>query len=373
MRVLQVNKYYSPVIGGVEQVIQDVAEGLSRLHGVDTEVLVCSENAPWGRDAVRGVPVFRARSFRKALGMPLAPGFFAAYRRLIRDCDVIGFHMPFPLSAIAYSLMGSDRAKVVVHYHCDIVRQKHLGLVYNPFLNRLLGGADAICASSPNLVTGSPVLQRFSGKCIPLPYAINERVARRPSSEEVSALRERLGIAPDRKVVLHVGRLVYYKGLEPLLDAMPAVDATLVVVGDGPLAEPLRRQAEALGLSSRVIFCGAVSDDDLPVHYEIGDVFVLASTAVAEAYAIVQMEAMAHGLPVINTDLPTSVPWVSQHGQTGLTVPPNDAKAIAAAINQILGSPELAKRFTEAAFVRANDFAYARVTGQVHEIYRSVL
>lgn len=373
MRSLQVNKYYYPVIGGVEKVAQDVSEGLTRLHDIETHVLACTEQGPEGWLDVRGIRTYQARSYRRVLGMPLAPGFFTAYRRMCREYDVVGFHMPFPLSAIAFSLMGSGRARVVVHYHCDIVRQKALGLFYHPFLHRLLSKADVVLASSPALIEGSPILRQHRAKCRPVPYAVNQEVAVRASSAQTDVIRQRLGIAPGRRVVLHVGRLVYYKGIDVLISAMRDVDATLVVVGEGPLRPQVEQQIVDLGMGDRVVLCGAVADADLPAHYEMADLFVLASTAVSEAYALVQVEAMAHGLPVINTSLSTSVPWVSQHDRTGLTVPPGDASALADAIQRILRDAALRERYAAAALVRAQDFAYERVIGQVAEAYRSTM
>jgi len=160
-----------------------------------------------------------------------------------------------------------------------------------------------------------------------------------------------LPIDPDRSTVLFVGRLSYYKGVEYLLDAMGGVDATLLVVGDGEQRAALeRRTREREG----VAFLGRVSDATLKRCYAAADVFVLPSVAPSEAFGIVQLEAMAHGTPIVNTALPTGVPWVSKDGKTGLTVPPKDADALADAIERLLANPDLRRQYGENARERVH-------------------
>ncbi len=94
--------------------------------------------------------------------------------------------------------------------------------------------------------------------------------------------------------------------------------ATILIAGDGPLAEPLKAQAAAAGLGSRVQFLGHLTDNEIVAHFHACDVFVLPSVTRAETFGVVQLEAMACGKPVVSTDLPTGVPWVNRHLETGL-------------------------------------------------------
>jgi glycosyltransferase involved in cell wall biosynthesis len=177
-----------------------------------------------------------------------------------------------------------------------------------------------------------------------------------------------------KKLLLFVGRLRHYKGLNVLIDAMRSIDAHLLVIGAGMMEEEWRGQSAALGLDERITFMGDLSDaEKLPVLYA-SDLFVLPSTNHAEAFGIVLIEAMACGLPLVSTELGTGTSFVNQHEQTGLVVPPNDAEALAAAINRMVGDDALCRRMSEAALARAqSEFNVTIMTARMTALYQDVL
>jgi rhamnosyl/mannosyltransferase len=153
--------------------------------------------------------------------------------------------------------------------------------------------------------------------------------------------------------VLFVGRLVYYKGVDVLIDAMAHIHATLLIVGEGPLEAELRRRAVVRGIQDRVVFLGEVAAESLPAYYHASDVFVLPSVANTEAFGVVQLEAMAAGVPVVSTKLPTGVSWVNEDGVSGLLVAPGDPIALADSIGRLLADPVLRNRLGQNASRRA--------------------
>src|SRR5204862_4556148 len=115
---------------------------------------------------------------------------------------------------------------------------------------------------------------------------------------------------------------------------MKHVEARALLVGDGPLRKQLEALAKRIGVEDRVVFLGEVHD--VVPYYHAADAFVLPSITRNEAFGIVQIEAMACGKPVINTSLDSAVPFVSIDGETGLTVMPENAGELAAAMNLLL-------------------------------------
>lgn len=113
-------------------------------------------------------------------------------------------------------------------------------------------------------------------------------------------LRRRLGIDPDRRVLVSVGRLAKEKNLDEVLDhlaALPRRDWTLLLVGEGPYRENLERHAHALGLDDHVVFTGCVDPRQVARYYRVGDAFVSASTS--ETQGLTFAEALACGLPLL--------------------------------------------------------------------------
>lgn len=148
-------------------------------------------------------------------------------------------------------------------------------------------------------------------------------------------------------MVLAIGRLVPYKGFDILVRAMRHVDGTLVLIGSGPERSSLEKLARSEGVADKISICGRI--DDLRPYFAAASVFALPSLTRAEAFGVVQLEAMAAGIPVINTELDSGVPEISVNGLTGITVPPRDANALAQAVQLLLDNPCLRAQLSKAA------------------------
>jgi rhamnosyl/mannosyltransferase len=175
-------------------------------------------------------------------------------------------------------------------------------------------------------------------------------------------------------LLLFVGRLRYYKGLDVLIEAMPDIDARLLVVGSGPMERPWRRLAARSPAAARIHFAGEVPEADLPTYYAAADLVVLPSCERSEAFGLVLLEAMAAGRAVIGTELGTGTSFVNQHDETGLVVAPGDAPALAAAVNALMGDPERRRRFGANGRRRVTEhFHVERMVDRTVEVYREVL
>ena len=280
---------------------------------------------------------------------------------LVEANDVILLSSPFPNAEVLSSVLVHKPR--VISWQADPSRTRWRVLVplYLPFLKRTLGMACRITPSSPLLLERSPTLQPYLEKCAPIPLAFG------PHTEIVNIMA--VQARPQRGRLLFVGSLRRYKGVEYLLRALPAVPgATLTIIGRGEEEPRLRRVTADLSLTSRVEFLTDVSDAALSSYYRAADIFILPSINPAEAFGIVQAEAMSFGLPVINTSVESGVPFVSVDGVTGLTVRPASSEELAVALTKLLRDDDFytacsrnalqrAELFTEQAMVSA----YARV------------
>lgn len=366
MRVLQVGKYYPPYFGGIESHVAELATAIHQRR-VEVEVLVSNDKPETVEESIAGVPVLRAGTMAKVASTPISPAMLS--RLFAIDHDVVHVHLPSPLTCLAL-LLSRPKAKLVVTYHSDIVKQRFLAWLIQPILNQFLKRASAIIVGSPTLLSTSPVLQKHKDRCRVVPFGVDQSWCAEPEVEATKALRKKYG----ERIVLAVGRQVYYKGFEYLIEAMSKVDAHLLLAGDGPLRGQLEDKAQNLGLQDKVTFLGKVPDKDLRACYHAADVFVLPSIEKSEAFGLVQVEAMAAGTPVINTWLDSAVPFVSLDGETGVTVEPRDSNAISAALQELFDNPALRHKYAESARQRAESmFSVAAMTDATLSIYREAL
>jgi len=368
MKVLHVGKFYPPVPGGMERVVQLLCEGGQ--EGIENVVLVANTGFPTVREDSRGVRVTRAGCLGRIGSVAVTPTFPAELSRASRDVTVI--HEPNPVALVSDWLTAA-KGPLIVWFHSEVIRPRwKYRLLYRPFLRRVLGRADRIVVSSPALANNTLELQDFRGKCAVIPFGIDVNRLRLITAvtDKVAAIdREFIG-----KRVLFVGRLVPYKGLDVLIRAMRSVDATALVVGDGPCRDAMEHEARRNGLADRVRFLGSLPDEDVVAHLHACDVFVLPSVTSAETFGVAQLEAMACGKPVISTDLRTGVPWVNRHGETGLVVPPGDAEALATALNSLLAAPSLREQMGAAGIRRVQaEFTLDAMNTRAAALYRTVM
>jgi len=368
MNVTQVNKWFKSV-GGIENHVRTLASGLANIDGVASSVLACNSSLRTEVYCEDGVNVVKVGATPRIARMPWAPTFPLWLRRT--NADVLHFHHPFPPGELAY-LAARPKGKLVVSFHCDIVAPKLAPILYAPVLRTFLRRADRILISSTNLMRHSPVAAQFEDKCTVIPYGID--VARFSGDEETVERSERIRSRYGSPLLLYVGKIRHYKGIEVLIEAMKHIDGVLLVVGTGPW---LQRALEAAGefqVAEKIEFLPHASDEALPAYYRACDVFVLPSTNRSEAFGIVQLEAMASGKPVVSTNLPTSVPFVNQHEETGLVVPPGDVRALAEAITAITTDDSVARRFGSNGRRRVETmFTAERMLGDIREVYEQIL
>ncbi len=369
-KLIQLGKYYHPEPGGMETHLYDHCCELR--DKFDIQVLVANTKPRTVTEMVDGVRVTRVANWGEVFSSPMCPTFPRHLSRINSSAgSIIQLHLPNPLAHFSY-LLAKPPGRLVLVWHSDIIKQRWMSRFYNKHLYELLARADCVVATSPNYAKYSPFLRRYADKTVVVPLGI--RAERFESSTQTRQQAQWIRQEYGEPMVLFVGRLTYYKGLENLIQAAEKISGKIAIIGNGPLKNQLEQTIRGRGLQGKVFLLQNVSNDDLVSFYHACDVFVLPSNKRSEAFGVVQLEAMVSGKPVVSTNLNTGVPWVNQNGQTGLVVPVNHPEKLAQAINYLLENHEKSRRFGRNARQRVlENFTIEKVTGRMERVYDKIL
>jgi glycosyltransferase involved in cell wall biosynthesis len=294
-------------------------------------------------------------------------GFISWMSRLSSSSDVIHAHLPFP-ALLAYAPFLREHIPFVVTYHNEIQATSNVPRLmrsgHDLLLRRFLARTSAIVVTTTDYARFCPTLASLQYKVRTVPIGLEADTY--ATSPQITPRADDL--------LLFVGRLSYYKGVDVLLRALALVaDVRLDIVGEGPERNTWQRLANQLGLADRVTWRGYVADDELPGLYSSAAALVLPSTGLSESFGIAQLEAHACGTPVISSNLP-GVRVVNPDGITGLQVQPGDVDDLSRTIRRLLNDQHLRTRLGEQAFhhVRRH-FSMRQMLDGVEAVYREVL
>jgi glycosyltransferase involved in cell wall biosynthesis len=195
----------------------------------------------------------------------------------------------------------------------------------------------------------------------------------RPDQKQVS-LREHWGITPQVPLIGAIGRLVWQKGFEYLLESAPDIlqvvpDARFLIVGEGPLRKRLEDLAGSLKVKERFIFSKFMSG----VNDVLSNVDLVVVPSLLEGFPLVTLEAMAMAKPIVATQINGIGEQISD-GEEGLLVPPKNPKALAAAVLKLVQNNELASRLgIEARRKVETYFSVEKMVGETEKVYMSAL
>ncbi len=334
IKVLQIGKFYEPYKGGIELVSLSLAEALNNTE-IQCDVLCFAHDNSESTES-HGFNVFRAKSILRFGSACISLDFIKILKRVADNYDILHVHLPNPMAHLAI-LLCRPKAKIVLHWHSDIIRQKIFARFYNPLLKRLISKASAIIGATIAHVDESDFSDMFDKKKVVIPYifdhhSLSERALDNSAVEKIR--NQFLG----KKILFSIGRHVYYKGFSNLVLALKFLsdDYVVIVGGTGPDEEGLRETIFREGLMDRAYLVGRLSDKELVDYLDASTIFVMPSNFRSEMFGMVQLEAFARSRPVICANIPRSgVAYVGKHGVTGLTVPINSPKAIADAVEAI--------------------------------------
>jgi len=360
MRIAVVVSTFPPYRGG----IGNAAYNLARILAKDNEVVVFAPKHK--QEVADSENEFKVEKIKPCLQL----GHGALLTQLLwklKHFDFIYLHYPFFGSAEAVWLFKllHPKTKLVIHYHMDnpgfSFLFKILSLPSLMVRKNLFKIADKIICSSLDYVQNSDILdlyEKMPNKFVDMPYGVDVNKFRVLPEQEVQKIKDRHGVRGGEKVVLFVGGLDkahYFKGVGNLIKAFASVEThgyaskiKLIIVGKGELQKDYQQLATELDVGEKVIFADNVSNDELPVYYNLADVFVLPSIDKSEAFGIVLVEAMACGTPVIASDL-AGVRKVFKDREQGLLVKVGDIEDLTEKLKQVLQNDNLRERMGQAA------------------------
>ncbi|MFC7419998.1 glycosyltransferase [Iodobacter arcticus] len=329
MKIIHLGKFYPPEYGGIETVTFDLVEGLNN-QGVNADVLCSNKGKETKIDLVNSsYQVIRAGTLAVINSTSISLKLIKELNNCIHQYDAIHIHLPNPMANLAIWLI-QPKCKVYLHWHSDIVKQKHMLKFYAPWLKWLINRADGIIATSQRYAESSKWLAPNMNKVSIIPIGVADK-SKQVSAELVSKIRSEY---KDKKIVLSIGRSAAYKGVRYLIEACKYTNDDIVIFIGGPGIESFQPLIKKLGLEYKIKLIGTIADQQLASYYAACDIFCLPSIYRSEAYGIVQVEAMSFSKPIISCDIAGSgVSWVNEHNKSGLLVPPSNPNALADAIN----------------------------------------
>jgi glycosyltransferase involved in cell wall biosynthesis len=386
MRILKLCVRFPPAPGGVEFQMLKICKEL-RKRGHDVEVFTSDlySEIPWKKlnepcSNVEGIPVrrFKAYSLKGDLQYTIMPSLLGAV--LKGRWDIIHAHsygyFPSHVGAMAARL---ERGKFIFtpHFHPGETswgggRRKRIRSLYdNYFSGRVIKAADKIICVSKGEINHAIDAGFSADKIVIVPDSVD---ISRFENLQKSSFKSKPGIGSD--FVLFVGRLAKNKGLEYLIGSVPEVlqrfpDTKFVLIGeDEGMLQKLLGLADNLRVEDKVLFLGALDDEDVSQAYMDCSVFVLPSEF--EAFGIVLIEAMAAKKPCVATRV-GGIPYVLKDAETGILVDYADKHQLAEAICDFLGDEKKRTTFGRAGRRRVEEnFTVGNVVDRLENVYREV-
>jgi glycosyltransferase involved in cell wall biosynthesis len=354
MRIVQLNPFHYPFMGGIEHRIHHISSILAREH----EVIVVSGQLPgtMEEEEMGGYRVLRLPSKLYTNYNPphiVTKGILAKLNEL--EPDVVDFH---------YRWSGSYRKAM----------RRYPGKKVFTFHNTFGEGEGFIGKlSALNDIVNTGFIKGFDKVVCVSEFVRNDLEKRGFPSDLLEAVPN--GVDPPAELsgkegdfILFIGRLVRTKGLDYLLKAMESVTTPLMIAGGGPEEQRLRKIVQSNGLEDRVKILGRVSEEEK--HRLLSECRLFVFPSVWESYGIAAAEAMSYGKAVITTDV-GGLPEVV--GEAGILVPSRNPEALSRAINELISDDDRRRELGLRARERAKGYTWHRAAEEMERIYSDVV
>jgi glycosyltransferase involved in cell wall biosynthesis len=368
MHVLQCFKTALPLTyGGIEQVMHHIAKGLVQ-KGHQSTILTFAKQSKTQVLDYEGYQIVVVPSVMELASMPISMAGFSEFKRLAKTADVIHYQYPFPWMDLMH-VVHPPKKPSVLSYHSDIVKQKNLLKVYKPLQNLFLKKVSAIVSSSPVYAASSPTLSRHQDKLHCIPLGLDEHLYPKPNLDLVHRWREKL----PKKFMVFIGVFRYYKGLRFLLEALKGLDYPLVLIGEGPEMDELKKLKTQYQLN-HTVFLGALTDEDKNAVLSLSSGLVLPSHLRSEAFGLALVEGAMFGKPLISCEIATGTSYINLDKQTGWVVDPANPESLRQALIEWYENDDLCKLYGENARRRyEQEFQASMMFEKYHQLYQTLI
>jgi len=380
LRILILSWEYPPIIeGGLARHVRKLSEQLVAAEDVEVHVLTRGDESMPPDHEVEGVLVHRVREPRRPRDLH---EFVAWVEHMNADMLAAGVELgdryAFDVVHGHDWLIASAGDHLARRFRCPLVMTihateygRHQGWVDKHPQSYIHGVEQWVTNRADRVVTCSHYMREHVADIYGLEEARVHVIPNGIDPADLERLRAEFA-APDQRLVLLVGRLVYEKGFQLALDAMPGLieelgNVRFLVAGSGTHEAELRAQADVLGLTRHGTFLGWIGDDVLHSLYRIADLCVIPS--LYEPFGLVALEAMASGCPCIVADTGGLREIVPEDERVGLRFNGGDPEHLAVMVQRLLTDDPLRERLVAEASEHVLRFDWVDIARQTAEIY----
>ncbi len=386
MKILMLTWEYPPrIVGGIARVVYDLSKRLIK-DGHDVTVVTYKEGDMPDYENDKGVKVYRVPNFE------INPNNFIDwimqlnFNLVSKTTEIINKEGKFDVIH-AHDWLVAYAAKTLKHsFDIPLVATIHAteagrnGGIHDE-VQRYINDTEWLLTYEANeVIVNSNFMKGDIQRLFGLPF---EKINVIPNGLNMTAFSglerdynfRRQYAADNEKIILTMGRMVYEKGVQHLIAAMPKIldnyhDAKLVVVGKGGMIDDLKAQVHSLGIDQKVYFAGFLNSRKVPI-YQCADVAVFPSTY--EPFGIVALESMLAGVPTVVSDV-GGLGEIVQHGVNGMKSYAGNPNSIADSILALLYNPELCANITKKAKQEVKDnYSWAKIAQDTHFAYQKAI
>lgn len=386
MKILMLTWEYPPrIVGGIARVVHDLSKRLIK-DGHEVTVVTYKEGDLPDYENDKGVKVYRVPNFEINLNnfidwvMQLNFNLIAKASEIIAKegkFDVIHAH-DWLVTYSAKTLKNSFEIPLVATIHATEAGRN--GGIHDETQRYINDSEWLLTYEASEVIVNSSFMKSEIQRLFGLPYDKINVIPNGLNMTAFSGLEKDYGFrrqyaADNEKIILTMGRMVYEKGIQHLIAAMPKIlanyhDAKLVVVGKGGMIDDLKMQADALGISQKVYFAGFLNSRKVPI-YQCSDIAVFPSTY--EPFGIVALEAMLAGIPTVVSDV-GGLGEIIKHGINGMKSYAGNPNSIADSILELLYNPELCANITKTAKAEVKEnYNWTKIAQDTHFIYQKAI